>query len=148
MMNPNQSQTLENHRQIVPLVHYFMLPVGTLASIGGIVQAIRAIISGDSLLSSILLLILGILVFLQTIVARSSALRLQDRLIRTEEELRYFKLTGKWLDGRLNIKQLIALRFASDAEFAALSERASKENMAPPDIKKAIKQWRADFFRV
>jgi hypothetical protein len=51
-------------------------------------------------------------------------------------------------DSRLTKGQIIALRFADDDEYAALSERAIKENMSPKEIKQAIQNWRADHHRV
>jgi hypothetical protein len=57
-------------------------------------------------------------------------------------------MTGKPLDPRLGVKQIVALRFASDEEFVALAKKAADEQMAPVDIKKAVKNWRADHYRV
>ena len=57
-------------------------------------------------------------------------------------------MTGKLLDPRLTVKQVVALRFASDGEFVALAARAASEGLAPDDIKKAVKTWRADEYRV
>jgi hypothetical protein len=75
-------------------------------------------------------------------------LRAQDRAIRAEENLRSFAMTGKLLDPRLTVRQIIALRFASDGEFPALAQRAAEEKMTPDAIKRAVKQWRADEYRV
>jgi hypothetical protein len=49
---------------------------------------------------------------------------------------------------RLTERQLIALRFASDAELPMLVEQSLSSNLAPADIKKAIKTWRPDYWRV
>jgi len=57
-------------------------------------------------------------------------------------------LTGKLLDPRISVRQIVALRFASDAEFPALAVRAAEENLPPREIKQAIKNWRADEYRV
>ena len=57
-------------------------------------------------------------------------------------------MTGKLLDARLRIQQIIALRFAPDAEFVDLARRAAESGMSANDIKKSIKQWRADTYRV
>jgi hypothetical protein len=80
--------------------------------------------------------------------ARAFPLKAQDRAIRAEENLRYFVMTGKLLDPRLSVLQVVALRFASDAEFVPLALRAANEKLAPKDIKQAIKTWRADEYRV
>ena len=76
------------------------------------------------------------------------ALKAQDRAIRAEENLRHFVLTGKLLDPKLTVRQIIGLRFASDGEFVALAQRAAAENLSEDDIKKAIKTWKPDTYRV
>jgi Family of unknown function (DUF6526) len=79
--------------------------------------------------------------------ARQFATTVQDRAIRAEENLRYFKLTGNLLDPRLTMQQIVALRFAPDLEFVGLANRAIAENLSNADIKKAIKDWRPDYHR-
>jgi hypothetical protein len=78
---------------------------------------------------------------------RQFALKAQDRAIRAEESLRYFILTGKAIDSRITMGQIIALRFAPDEEFVLLTEKAAAEGLLPNDIKKEIKNWRADNHR-
>jgi len=80
--------------------------------------------------------------------ARVFPLKAQDRAIRAEENLRHFALTGKLLDSRLQVKQIVALRFAPDDEFVALAKKAADSNMPPADIKRAVKSWKADDYRV
>lgn len=72
----------------------------------------------------------------------------QDRIIRFEEGFRYYVMTGKQIDPALTVKQLIALRFASDEEFVDLCKKAIKDNMSPETIKKAIINRRADHQRI
>lgn len=65
--------------------------------------------------------------------------------------LRYFELTGNSfsaLEEKLKLSQIIALRFASDEELLALIDKTMKENLSNKDIKKAIKNWKADLMRV
>ena len=80
--------------------------------------------------------------------SRAFALKAQDRAIRAEENLRHFALTGKLLDSRLSISQVIALRFASDEELVALSKKAADEKLSNKQIKEQIKNWRGDYYRV
>lgn len=75
-------------------------------------------------------------------------LKVQDRTIRVEEQLRYFILTGSPIDPKITPLQLIALRFSSDDEFPKLAEKAALKNMTPDEIKKEIQYWRADEHRV
>ena len=76
------------------------------------------------------------------------AVKAQDRAIRAEENLRHFSLTGKLLDPRLTIRQIIALRFAPDGEFVSLAQAAVDKNLAEDAIKQAVKKWRSDTYRV
>ena len=79
---------------------------------------------------------------------RSFALKAQDRAIRAEENFRYYLLTNKALPSALSMRQIVGLRFASDDEFVALAEKAAKENLTEEAIKKAIKNWKGDYYRV
>jgi hypothetical protein len=79
---------------------------------------------------------------------RVFALKAQDRAIRAEENFRHYILTGKPFDTELRLGQIIALRFASDAEMPALAKRAVAEKLSPKQIKEAIQNWRADYHRV
>jgi hypothetical protein len=74
-------------------------------------------------------------------------LRVQDRAIRAEENLRHFILCGKPLDPQLTLRQIIALRFASDEELVKLAKRAVDEALNNDEIKRAITNWRADHHR-
>ena len=83
-----------------------------------------------------------------SLLARMNPLKVQDRTIRVEEQLRYFILTGSPIDPKITIPQLIALRFASDDEFPKLAEKAALTSMTPDEIKNEIQQWRPDEHRV
>ena len=79
---------------------------------------------------------------------RAFALKAQDRAIRAEEKLRYFILTSKSLSNKITTRQIVGLRFASDDEFPTLVDKAEKENLSEKEIKKLIKNWKADRYRV
>jgi hypothetical protein len=79
--------------------------------------------------------------------SRQFAIKAQDRAIRAEENFRHYLLTGKPLDSKLTMRQIIGLRFASDEEFPELAKKAIADGMGEEDIKKAIKNWRADYYR-
>lgn len=79
------------------------------------------------------------------------ALSLQDRLIRLEVRQRYFELTGQSLrplETQLQMKQILSLRFAGDAELPALVAAAAKENLSPKDIQARIQDFQFDHLRV
>jgi hypothetical protein len=140
-------QNFENHTQRVPL--FLVAGLGTLLTIiGAGVNLYQSWGDHQRLYSASLILVLSICTLLIGYCARTFPLKAQDRAIRAEENLRHYVLTGKLLDPRLTIQQIIAVRFASDAEFPALAQRAAEENLPPVEIKKAVKNWRADWHRV
>jgi hypothetical protein len=98
--------------------------------------------------TSLLIVVLTICCGLLFYYTRTFALKAQDRAIRAEENLRHFALTGKLLDARLTMKQIIALRFAPADEFVELASKAADGHMPAADIKRAIKNWKADDYRV
>ncbi|UJF33931.1 DUF6526 family protein [Paenibacillus hexagrammi] len=148
MSSSKPEQNYNNHKQFVPIVHFFLMPLSLVTAIGSLVYAGLQIAGGNAVFASLLLLFLSIMMLLLILVSRSVGLKVQDRVIRTEEDLRHYKLTGRWIDPSLTIPQLIALRFASDEEFPPLCEQAVKENLKPDAIKRSIRSWRADHQRV
>jgi len=141
------NQNYSNHTQVVP-AYLALLAILFLTVIGSGVNLYQSIGDHQRLYSAALILVLSVCTLALALHARAFPLKAQDRAIRAEENLRHFTLTGKLLDPRLKPLQIVALRFASDGEFVALAIRAVKENLAPKDIKQAIKTWRADEYRV
>jgi hypothetical protein len=93
------------------------------------------------------LLSLSLGVFTLVLISRAYTVRLQDRIIRMEMRWRLDRL-GRDADfDRLAIKQITALRFASDAELPALLEKTLAGNLTPDQIKRAVVNWQADYFR-
>lgn len=83
-------------------------------------------------------------------ISRLYVTRLQDRIIMLEMKVRCAEVLPAAHASRLmelTPKQIVALRFASDAELGELLDRAVRERMAPREIKRAIKQWRPDYLR-
>ncbi|WP_438318120.1 DUF6526 family protein [Sporosarcina sp. FA9] len=143
-----KKQSYENHSRFYPLQHYIWLPLSFLMLIGTIVYLVMQLINGDFTFETLLLVGLVVLSIIAGVLARNYALKMQDRLIRTEEQFRYFILTKETIDSRLTIPQLIALRFSSDAELPVLAKKAADEGMTPDSIKKSVVDWRSDFHRV
>ena len=141
-------QNLKNHARYVPLYH-FITPTAILALlIGSGINAYEACHKDDGFYSATLICLMSVILGIVWFFARSFALKAQDRAIRAEENFRHFVITGKPLDTRLRMRQIVALRFAGDEEFVVLAQRAADENLEPKQIKMAIKNWRADNNRV
>ena len=86
--------------------------------------------------------------FMIAFFSRSFALKAQDRAIRAEENFRHYVLASKRLDPRVTTRQVVGLRFAADEEFVDLARKAVEESLSENEIKKAVKNWRADTYRV
>lgn len=142
-----KEQNYSNHARFVPGYHFvlsFLLISGTIASF------INLWILFDReqyLFNAILIVLLFISATFLFLFSRQFAIKAQDRAIRAEENFRFFMLSGKAIDERITIGQIIALRFASNDEYLNLVERAANESLSPVEIKKAIKNWRADNHR-
>ena len=141
-----KQQNYSNHSKMVLGFHGILFLAIVALLIGAIRNLIKATdedIYGASLLVLIPLIFLFFMYF-----TRAFALKAQDRAIKAEENFRHYLLTGKTLNSKLTMRQIIGLRFASDEEYIELAERAVKENLSEKDIKKSIKNWKADNYRV
>ena len=137
-----------NHPRFVTLYHRVLFPILALTLIGSVVNLVTSFGDHERLYSAALIVVLTVCALMLFFLTRTFPLKAQDRAIRAEENLRHFAATGQLLDPRLSVKQVVALRFASDSEFVPLAANAAKENLTPDQIKRAIKQWRADEYRV
>ena len=142
------TQNYANHRQTVGGFHLFLLPVLLLTFGGAVNNLVRSWNDHNRVYSASLILVLTVCTALAALFGRMFALKAQDRAIRAEENLRHFVMTGRLLDARLTVRQVVGLRFASDGEFVALAQRAAAENLTEDAIKRAIKTWRPDTYRV
>ena len=143
-----KEQNYKNHPRLIPLYHFLLYLIVILCLVASLWSLYRAYIHHSGRIVAAALTGLSIAAIILTWYARAFALTAQDRAIRTEENLRHFVLTGKFLDQRLTLSQVIALRFAEDTEFIPLAEKAANDNMNAKEIKKAIVNWRADNHRV
>lgn len=143
-----QEQNYANHRQFVPAYHFVLLSILLLTLMGSVVNLYQSYGNRVQAYNAVLIVALVFSVLLITFLFRMFSLKAQDRAIRAEENLRHYALTGKLLDPRLGIRQVVALRFSGDEEFPALATRAAEESLAPDAIKQAVKHWRADTYRV
>ncbi len=140
-------QNYGNHRRFVVMYHAVLMLLITVTLIGSCVNLVKSIGDHQRIYSDSLLVAVNIALLLLFFFVRMFPLKAQDRAIRAEENLRHFAMTGKLLDPKLTIRQIIGLRFASDEEYLALAKRAVDENLSEDDIKKAVKNWRSDFYR-
>jgi hypothetical protein len=106
------SQTFDNHTRWHPPFHFFLVPLFGLNVIFALVQLI-----GFRDLDHLGWFVLAIGLAVLTFLVRTNALRVQDRVIRLEEPLRYLEVLPPTLAQRactLSPRQVVALRFASD----------------------------------
>jgi len=130
------------------MFHVVLFGILVLTLIGSCVNLYQSWGDHNRFYSAALIAVLCVAALMLFAFARQFPLKAQDRAIRAEESLRHYILTGKPIDPRLTVMQIIALRFASDGEVAALARRAAEQQMAPDAIKQAIRNWRADTHRV
>jgi hypothetical protein len=140
-------QTFANHTRWHAPFHFFVIPVMLINFFWCVSVFVKDPNwnSGWWIIVSLALVVLAFLV-------RLNSLKVQDRVIRLEEKLRYQQILSPGLcqqASSLTPRQIIALRFAGDEELEALvgAALAGKFNKTA-DIKRAIKNWRADTFRV
>ena len=140
-------QNLKNHGRYVPLYHFFTLPI----LIGNFGARVYFWIKAGFGLSHFFPILLAAALFLGVLYARLFALRVQDRLIRLEERVRYERILLeelRWRADELSVNQFVSLRFASDDELPALMKRVLDEKVTSRKaIKHLIKNWRPDYLR-
>jgi hypothetical protein len=142
-------QNFGNHTRLSFFFHGIIATSCLAAIVASAINLYRIVsIDNANTLPAYVLLLASILLFLIAFAARSFALKAQDRAIRAEESLRYYAITNDLPPRELTIGQFVALRFAPNNELVDLAERAVKENLSNKDIKKAIKNWKGDYYRV
>lgn len=139
-------QNFANHPRFNPIHHFVAAPLSSVATIWGIWR-FAAAPSWDTALLAVMGIGLGATAF----AARLQALTVQDRVIRLEMALRCARVLPADLAARmheLRLRQIIALRFAGDAELPELTRRTLAGEFANSRaIKQAIRDWQADYLR-
>lgn len=141
-----KEQNFKNHARFVTLYHYVGLTLLLALLIGSVINLVNS--SKENLYSASLILVTNILLGIALYFARAFALKANDRAIRAEENFRHFIIAGTPLPSGLRLGQIVALRFASDAELVALAAKAKAENLGSKAIKEQIQNWRSDHERV
>jgi uncharacterized membrane protein YqhA len=145
-MNPQQ---YSNHTRMVPGFHYVLsLIVFSCIIISSINLFDKLFKPQERTVEAIFFFFVSLALAGIFWFCRVFALKAQDRAIRAEENFRHFILTGKPMPAQLRMGQIVALRFASDAEYPALAQKAVAEKISGKEIKKSIIHWRPDFHRV
>ncbi|MCU0650528.1 MAG: DUF6526 family protein [Gemmatimonadaceae bacterium] len=146
-MATERPQSADNHAMMVPGYHYVTggLVLGYLVWAVWRALSLRDWESHFDLLGALALI--GVYWYV-----RAFPLRAQDRLIRLEERLRLERVLPAAMVARipeLSTRQLIALRFAPDAELPELVEWVLREPVTDAKaIKQRIRSWRADHARL
>jgi hypothetical protein len=146
-MMADQTQTFSTHRRFIPAFHFFAIPV---LLINVFVVALQFWKDPRPINAWPVLVAIALAIGISW--SRFMPLRAQDRIIRLEERTRLERLLPADLRGRigdLTERQLVAIRFAPDNEVPDITRRAlNGELKSPGEIKRAIKDWRGDYFRV
>lgn len=140
-------QNASNHAKFFPPFHFFAAPI-LLANF--IWSFFRLKPQGYSAYSIFSVFVAAALV-VTLLLARLMALKVQDRVIRLEERLRYQRLLPSDLQARTDdftVNQIVSLRFASDAELPALARKVLDEKLQDRKaIKQLIRVWKPDYLR-
>jgi uncharacterized protein DUF6526 len=139
------TQSYEKHSRYVPPYHFLLFAILTAYLIG----CIRALVRNPAW-DNVMGLLLAVALLIMAWYLRAFPIAVQNRLIRMEETLRLERLLPDDLRGRipeLSMRQLIGLRFASDAELPDLCRRALNEKLSSDAIKQQVKNWRPDHLR-
>jgi hypothetical protein len=141
-----ETQNFENHAKLVPPFHFVVLPI-FLLNIGWSIYRVVHAFSANSVIA----LLVAVALLLLAFTSRIFALTVQDRVIRLEMELRLQRALPADLIARIpefTVGQLVALRFASDAELPDLTRKVLDEKLTDRKaIKKLVRNWRPDFLR-
>ena len=140
-------QSFQNHAKWVPPYHFFVLPVLLINFGFQIYWCVRAAFTIYGVLS----VLVAAALFVGMVMARMMAMKVQDRVIRIEERIRFERVLPADMHARIGeftIDQIVALRFASNAELPELARKVLDEKMNNRKaIKQMIKTWRPDFAR-
>jgi hypothetical protein len=139
-------QTYKNHLRWLPAFHFFVLPVLLLNVLNEVRRAWRYPSEG-----SLFVVVVAAALFTLAFLSRSQAVTVQDRVIRLEMRLRLQQILPPELRTRiqeLTHRQLVALRFASDAELPGLVREILDGKLTTgKEIKLRVKNWQGDWLR-
>ncbi|MBC7552943.1 MAG: hypothetical protein H7257_03080 [Taibaiella sp.] len=140
-------QNYTNHRRYVPGFHFVLSTLIIIVLLMSAFSLGQVYNKEQWLRGGIIPLLTSVILVVMYWYVRTFPVTVQTRAIRAEENMRHYIMTGKQLDSRLTMGQIVALRFAGDEEYIALSAKAANEGLAPDAIKQLIKNWRTDDYR-
>ena len=147
MLGEKMPQTYANHARFVPLFHFVVFGLLILNLFYRLYVVVRYFHWG-----AVIDVLLAVALVLFAWSVRTFDARLQDRIIRLEMRLRLQRLLPAELQPRiaeLEPGQLIALRFATDAELPGLVDEVLAGRLTKnSEIKQRIQTWEPDYFRV
>jgi hypothetical protein len=139
-------QSYANHRRWFPLYHYVALPILVINVVIAIAHLVRRPTPWNAWL-----VVLAIGLAAGIVASRASTLMVQNRVIGLEMRLRLAAALPPALRVRipeLRLRQLVGLRFAGDEELTGLVERCLHGELETSDaVKRAVRDWRADYLR-
>jgi hypothetical protein len=147
----DMEQSYRNHRKFVPLYHFVASGILLLNLVWQIYRLFRGF-PGQPLPDRVVGLLVAVALIILFSYLRLFPLKVQDRVIRLEMQLRLARLLPPELQPRiaeLSPGQLIGLRFASDEELPALTRAILEEGIKSREaIKQRIGRWQADDMRL
>jgi hypothetical protein len=144
-MNDDSVQNYGNHLRYLPPFHFIILPILAVNALFSLKPLIQTPSLSTAWAALVAFAIIGGIFY-----SRWMPLRVQDRVVRLEEMLRLERLLpGRYREfERLSTSQLVALRFASDAEVPHMVDRIlAGEIRTQDEVKRAVQHWRPDHHR-
>jgi hypothetical protein len=139
-------QSYKKHTRFLPPFHFFVIPVLLI----NLINSIRHVWMDPNEHFAFEMVVAAALLTL-AFLSRVQAMTVQDRVIRLEMRLRLRGILPPDLQPGINVlthRQLVALRFASDAEMAELVRDVQAGKLTTgKDIKLRIKSWQSDWLR-
>jgi len=142
----SEVQNFKNHTKIVPVFHFVVVPIFLVNIVSCAYRLVHAFSEG-----AVISLLVAVALLLLAFSARIMALTVQDRVIRVEMQLRMQQVLPVELRpriGEFTVGQLVALRFASDAELPDLARKVLQDKLTDRKaIKQLVRDWQPDFLR-
>jgi Family of unknown function (DUF6526) len=139
-------QTYKNHARVLPPYHFFVLPVLLL----NLLEQSR-LLWGAPTPGGVWTAVVALALLMLAVLSRVQVNTVQDRVIRLEMQLRLRELLPADLQTRirdLTPRQLVALRFACDAELPELVREVLAGKLTTQKaIKMRVREWQGDWLR-